>query len=187
MPKTKQSKPSFAHASADPFEISYIMGGKNKEQFSEMNIRAKRDNPNQITFSTDDESNFEDLYPLLDEILSKYRSTTIRTAPVRPEQVAFFRGKESVHLQRIKEMSMIDNVFFNDRTAKGKDGSEVKMVEVTVLGTVPCINKFMTELLNSILNFQLREMEIEMPPRETKEERESKKKSRKKKEDDDEE
>ena len=197
MPKSKsKATKDIPHYSADPFEISFLIGGRNEKKLEEMGITFVRNGSNQVTFSSEDESNFEELYPFLDEILLKYRTPTVRTVLLRPEQVAYARGKNSCHLDRMKGASLVENVFFNDREAKGKDGSMTKMVEVAVLGTIPCINKFMSELLSSVLSFQFREMEIEPPERETKEERaarrgaktrgaEKKKPPRKKQEDED--
>ncbi len=153
---------SFVHTSADPFEITFILGGGNQEKFSELGVDATKDSPHQITFSTEDEKNFEKLYKEMDKILTNYRKPKRRAVFVTPRQVAFFRGKESVHLNHVKKVSMVENVFFNNRSAK--DGTE--MVEVAVIGEIPCINKFFSELLNSLLTFSMRENNIEIPPRE---------------------
>lgn len=181
MPKSKKQveTPSVQHFSADPFEISFILGGGNKDKFSELGVTVERNSLHQITFTAKDEDDFDPLYPLLKEILERYRRKTVRTIVVTPQQVAFIRGGKSVHLNRIKETSGVENVFFNDRDAKKEDGTTTKMVEIAVLGTIPCINKFMAEVLSSILSFQLRELKLEMPPRETKEEREERRSQRK--------
>ena len=176
--KKQVEKPSVQHYSADPFEISFILGGGNKDKFDELGVTAKRDSLYQITFTAKDEENFDPLYPLLKEIMERYRRKTVRTIVVTSQQVAFFRGAKSVHLNQSMKKSGVENVFFNDRDAKKEDGTTTKMVEIAVLGTIPCINKFMAEVLNSILSFQLRELKLEMPPRETKEEREERRSQR---------
>ena len=157
------SNKSFHHGSSDPFEISYIIGGGNIDKFKDIGVRTERLSLTVIQFTsmTDKNIDFEKFNPIMTDILSRYRKNIRRSVYITSDEVAYFRGSESSHLKKIKESSMVEHVFFNNR--ESEDGT--LMVEVAIVGNSLCVDRFMSELLKSVSSFKQKRLNYKPPPR----------------------
>lgn len=152
------------HASPDPFEINFIMGGGNKERFEEIGVRIERPGMNGITFTSTKKNkgiNMTKFNEMMEEILTKYRKNIRRSIYITSDEVAYFRGSESNHLKKVKENTMVEHVFFNNKD----DENGNTMVEVAVIGNSLCVDRFMSELLRSISSFKQKKLGFKPPPR----------------------
>lgn len=151
------------HVSPDPYEISYIMGGGNADRFKEIGVKIDRIGLNGVSFTSknEEEINFEKFNPLMEEILTRYRKNVRRAVYITSDEVAYFRGSESVHLKKVKDSTMVDHVFFNNRESE----NGIMMVEVAVVGNSLCVDRFMSELLKSISSFKQKKLGYKPPPR----------------------
>lgn len=157
------NRQEFHHTSTDPYEISYIMGGGNGDRFKEISVKITRVGLNGISFSSTngEDIDFTKLNPLMEEILTRYRKNVRRAVYITSDEVAYFRGKDSSHLKKVRDSTMVEHVFFNNR--ESEDG--IMMVEVAVLGNSLCVDRFMSELLKSISSFKQKKLGYKPPPR----------------------
>ena len=92
--------------------------------------------------STKEGSNLEKAEELLDSIVKNYNDIITDSVEVPKDVVAFFRGSKSHHLDKCKEKSLIQNVYFNKI-----DNSD--MVKCLITGERDTVNRFMREILKS--------------------------------------
>jgi len=146
------------------------MGGDNREKFDEINVKIARVGLNGISFSSGEgEIDLEKFNPLMEDIITRYRKNVRRSVYIKSEEVAYFRGAESSHLKKIKDSTLIEHVFFNNR--ESEDG--IMMVEVAVVGNNLCVDRFMWELLKSISSFKQKQLKYTPPPRPERRQKES--------------
>jgi hypothetical protein len=149
------------HGSADPSEITYILGGDNVQAFEDLGVKVERTAINEVVFTAKNAKTLGRAEPKLKEILDRYRKPVRRSVVISKDMVACFRGAKSVHLNAVKSKTGVLNVYFNNKTSE----NGVEMVEVAVVGIKPCVDHFMFELLKSVSFFLQREAKFKMPPR----------------------
>ena len=154
--------PQFFHFSKDRDEIKYIFDRRNQDKFSSMGVKMRRESPENLIFSGDSSESLEKAASELDQIRARFFKPITKKVVVTKDQVGYFRGKESKHFEQVKEMTYVDNVYFNNIF----DHNNIEMVQIVAFGSRPSVDKFMSEVLRSISSLTQKQLGFEMPSEE---------------------
>ena len=127
-----------------PEKIDYTLGGSGTIPSE---IGVEKINMGSIRFSAENgEVLQEKLFPALEKIFERYDKPKRRSVMVPKSVIPYFRGKESHHLNSVKEKTGVEKVFLNN--VKSEEGDS-EMVEVVVIGHQIQCDRFMSELVKS--------------------------------------
>ena len=152
----------FVHFSKDRDEIKYIFDRRNQEKFKTMGVEMHREGPENLIFTADSTESLEKAVSELDQIRARFFKPITKKVMVTKDQVGYIRGKGSKHLEQMKKTSYVEHVFFNNIV----DKNDVEMVQITVYGSRPSVDKFLSEVLRSICSLAQRQLGFEMPSEE---------------------